>query len=143
MDKSQFNTLLQAIATLSARVEVVYGEVHAIQEAQKQFITKQEAKRFATKNDLKGFATKDDLRKFATKDDFKKFATKDDLKRFITKDDLRQFVTKKDLKKLLSDTVKEILNSFSKPFADLEQRVIRNHEERLKQIEGTLNPSLK
>lgn len=120
MSDTQFNTLVQMIAELSARVE-------RIAENQENFITKEDAKRFATKDDLKRFATKDDLKKFATKEDLKKFATKEDLKRFATKEDLKRLATKKDL----SDMTHLILNTTGAPFAKLEKQVQR-HEKILK-----------
>lgn len=43
MDETKFNTLVQMIAALSARVE-------KLAQAQKNFVTKDDLKRFATKN---------------------------------------------------------------------------------------------
>lgn len=62
MTTTQFNTLVQMIATLSDRTE-------KIAQDQKNFITKVDAKNFATKEDLKhelkNYATKDDLAEMA------------------------------------------------------------------------------
>lgn len=94
MSESQFNALVQMIASLSDRVEVL---------AKNQ-------KKFATKADLKDFATKADLKKFATKDDLKRFATKEDLKKFATKNDLKEYSGL-------------ILEAIEAPFSDLNLRL--------------------
>ncbi len=115
MTTTQFNTLVQMIATLSARIEV-------IAENQKNFITKDDAKMFATKEDLKRFATKEDLKNFATKKDLERFATKEELKNLATKRDLS----------LMGDT---LLDAISSPFVQLETK-IDGHETRLKNLEN-------
>ncbi len=114
MSNSQFNTIVQMIAALSERVEVINQE---------------NQKRFATKEDLKRFATKEDLKKFATKKDLKKFTTKEDLKQYVTHDILRRELAK---------MAHEILDAMSVPFARLEKIVNENHEQRLKTLETAL-----
>ncbi len=136
MEKTQFNTLVQMIAALSARIE-------EIAKNQEKFATKEDLKRFATKEDLKKFATKEDLKKFATKEDLKKFVTKsdlkDELKKFATKEDIKKCATKEDLKNLatkdgLSAMADTIFEAVARPFSDLEAES-RNHEARLSTLE--------
>lgn len=132
MDETKFNTLVQMIAALSARVE-------KLAQAQKNFVTKDDLKRFATKDDLKRFATKKDLERFATKEDLKKYATKKDLERFATKtrEDLKRFATKDDL-----DTMAHtILTAIQTPFRE-QERITTDHERQLVRLEKTHTPLL-
>lgn len=127
MTTNQFNTLVQMIATLSARVE-------EIADAQKNFITKEDAKKFATKKDLEKFATKKDLERFATKKDLEKFATKKELERFATKADLKNFATKLDL----SAMAHILLEDLGTPLAKLDQDV-QHSTRRLQRVEKKLS----
>lgn len=132
MDETQFNTLVQMIATLSARVE-------KLARAQKNFATKDDLKRFATKKDLERFATKEDLKKYATKKDLERFATKEDLEKLATKtrEDLKRFATKDDLD-VMAHT---ILTAIQTPIRE-QENITADHERRLVRLEKTQTPLL-